>query len=306
MTIKKIALGDMNWDDLRIFMAVVRAGNLSQAARTLRLDHSTVSRRIAQLELCVGGALFQRHRSGLQATELARAVLPYAEAVEGGVVGMREALTGGDDAPSGTVRIAMMEGIGSLYLARRLPPLTKRYPNLKIELLTSPQHVNVSRREADIFLSFFEPSGRFMHCECVGSFALSLYASDSYLKAFGEPMSVSELEHHRFAGYLEDMIQLSTVRWLDEVISDPQVAFRSNSMIAQMAAAAGGAGLVLLPRFAVEREPALRPVLENEVVVRRDIWLSVHHDLQYTSRVRVVIDYLQAQLDADRAYLNGA
>lgn len=305
MTVKKIALGDMDWDDLRVFVAVARAGNLSQAARTLRLDHSTVSRRIAQLEFCVGGALFQRHRAGLQATALARTILPYAEAVEGGIVGLQEALRGGDDVPSGVVRLATMEGIGSLYLARRLPPLIERHPALRVELLTSPQQVNVSRREADIFLSFFEPSGRFLHCERAGSFALSLYASQAYLQARGEPASAADLRHHHFAGYLEDLIQLSTVRWLDEVIAEPNVVFRSNSMISQMAAAAGGAGLVLLPRFAVAHEPDLRPVLEREVVVRRDIWLSVHHDLQYTRRVRVVMDYLAALFEADAAYLNG-
>jgi DNA-binding transcriptional LysR family regulator len=306
MAVKKIGLGDMDWDDLRVFVAVARAGNLSQAARLLRLDHSTVSRRIAQLEFCVGGALFQRHRSGFQPTDLARTILPFAEAVEGGVIGLQDALEGGDDAPSGVVRLATMEGIGSLYLARRLPPLMARHPALRLELLTSPQQIDVSRREADIFLSFFEPSGRFLHCERAGSFVLSLYASPAYLQACGEPASPADLSGHRFVGYLEDLIQLSTVRWLDEVITEPNVAFRSNSMIAQMAAAAGGAGLVLLPRFAVEHEPGLRPVLEREVVVRRGIWLSAHHDLQYTRRVRVVMNFLAALFAADDAYLNGA
>lgn len=302
---KKIALEELDWDDLRIFVAVARAGNFSDAAKTLRMDHSTVSRRIAQLELCLGGALFERHRTGLRPVPLAATVLPHAEAVEGGVIGLREALSGGDGAPAGTVRIAMMEGIGSLYLARRLLPLGRKYPQLKLELVTSARHVDVSRREADIFLSFFEPTGRQMHCERAGSFTLSLYGSPSYFEESGEPRSVAELSQHWFTGYVDDMIEVSTVRWLEEVIASPRMAFRSNSMIAQMSAAAAGAGLALLPRFAVTNEPALRPVLEREVAVRRELWLSVHDDLQYVSRIKAVMHFVRAQIQADQAFLNG-
>jgi DNA-binding transcriptional LysR family regulator len=305
MTTKKIALERLDWDDLRVFVAVARLGSLTEAARALKLDHSTVSRRLAQLELCLGGALFERQRSGLRPTELAATVLPHVETVESGVIRLREALTGGADEPSGTVRIAMMEGIGSLYLARRLLPLAKRFPLLQLELVTSARQVNVSRREADIFISFFEVTGRRMRCERAGSFTLSLYGSDPYFMEFGEPASVAELKNHWFTGYLEDMIQVSTVRWLEEVIAEPRMFFRSNSMIAQMTAAAAGAGLVLLPRFAVEKEIALRPVLEREVVVRRDIWLSIHDDLQYASRVKAVMQYLKELLHQDQAYLNG-
>jgi DNA-binding transcriptional LysR family regulator len=305
MTTKKIALGDLDWDDLRVFLAIARVGSLTEAARALKLDHSTVSRRLSQLEMCLGGALFERHRSGLKPTELAATILPHVETAERGVIGLRETLTGGADEPSGTVRIAMMEGIGSLYLARLLLPLMKRYPLLKLELVTSARQVNVSRREADLFLSFFEVTGPRMRCERAGSFTLSLYGSDAYFRELGEPASVDDLKNHRFTGYLEDMIQVSTVRWLEEVIAEPQMFFRSNSMIAQMTAAASGAGLVLLPRFAVEKEPALRPVLEREVVVHRDIFLSVHEDLQYATRIKAVVSYLKELLEADRSYLNG-
>jgi DNA-binding transcriptional LysR family regulator len=305
MTTKKISLENMNWDDLRIFVAVLRAGNISLAARQLKLDHSTVSRHITRLELCLGGALFERRRTGLAPTDMAEGILPHVEAVEGGVVRLREQIFGSADQPSGPVRIAMMEGIGSLYLARRLAPLAARHPELRIELVTSSQQVNVSRREADIFVSFFEPSGRGMSYRQIGKFALSLYGSEGYFREHGRPASATELERHWFTGYLEDMIQVDAVRWLEEVIAEPKMRFRSNSMIAQMAAASAGLGLVLLPRFSVENEPALEAVLEDEVRVTRELWVSVHHDLQFSSRVKAVVRYLEDRLREDQPYLNG-
>jgi DNA-binding transcriptional LysR family regulator len=305
MSIKKVPLDEMVWDDLRVFLAIVRTGSLSQAAKHMKLDHSTVSRRLAQLELCLGGALFERHRTGLKRTELAQSILANVETMEGEVISLREAVGGGDShEPAGTVRVAMMEGIGSLYLARRLLPLLDQYPDIRIELVTSAQLVNVSRREADIFLSFFKPTGRGLFCEVAGRFALSLFGSQAYFDRYGEPKSLDELEQHQFVGYVDDLIQVDTVRWLDEVITKPKIAFFSNSMIAQMAAAASGLGLVMLPRFAIEKELQLRPVLLHEVNVNRELYLSVHNDLQFSSRVKVVLRFIKELLESDQPYLN--
>lgn len=304
MSVKKIPLEEMDWDDLRLFLAVMRTETLSHAAKRLKLDHSTVCRRIAQLELCLGGSLFQRHRTGLKPTELAISILENASSVEAAVLDMRESLSGKNQEPAGTVRIAMMEGIGSLFLARRILPFVQQYPQIKLELVTSSQLLNISRREAEIFLSFFKPDGRNLHCEHVGQIALSLYGAQNYFENHGEPQTIAELSDHWFASYVEDLVQIDAVRWLDDVIINPRISFYSNSMVAQMTAASGGVGLVLLPRFAVEKEDALRPILEQEVVVRRDVWLSVHHDLEFSNRVKVTLQFLRNLIQAEQAYLN--
>jgi DNA-binding transcriptional LysR family regulator len=304
MTIKKIALRDLDWDAMRIFLSVARLGSLSSAARQLHLDHSTISRRIAQLELSLGGALFERHRSGLKPTELAKSIEAHAQAMECAMVNLREALGGEAREPYGQVRVAMMEGIGSMYFSRKLGPLLQRYPELKLELVTSPQQIHVTRREADIFLSFFKPVGSGLHTESGGTFSLYLYGSRQYLDRCGVPAGVTDLEQHAFCSYIDDLVQLDAVRWLDEVIPHPRLAFQSSSMLAQMTAAASGIGLVLLPRFAVIKEDDLQPVLANTVSVQREIWVSAHHDLRYSSRIRPVIDFLVQMLIKDQAWLN--
>ncbi|WP_108469602.1 LysR family transcriptional regulator [Polynucleobacter difficilis] len=305
MGVKRIPIEELDWDDLRIFLAVIRSGNLTQAAKTVHVDHSTISRRISRLELCLGGALFERRKDGLQKTLLAEQILPQVEAMEGGAVALRESLSGcGGREPAGIVRVAMMEGIGSLYIARRLVGLSSAYPLLRIELVTSPQLVNVNRREADIFLSFFKPEGRGMESENIGLFALSLYGSEEYFAAHGKPKSLEELVNHKFLSYIDDLIQVDTVRWLDEVLPNPNIIFSSNSMLAQMAAASSGLGLVLLPRFAVANEPKLLPILTNQICVTRQLWLSVHADLRYSTRINAVFNYLKDRISAEQVFLS--
>lgn len=304
MTIKKIALRDLDWDDMRVFLAVARLGSLSGAARQLHQDNSTISRRIAQLELSLGGALFERHRSGLKPTELAESIEQHAQAMECAMVGLREVLGGEVREPFGQVRVATMEGIGSMYVARKLAPLVQKYPEVRIELVTSSQQVHVTRREADVFLSFFKPVASGLHTQSAGMFSLYLYGSQAYFDRCGVPASVADLEKHSFCSYIDDLVQLDAVRWLNEVITHPRLAFQSSSMLAQMAAASSGIGLVLLPRFAVIREVELRPVLADTVCVQREIWVSAHHDLRYSTRIRTVIDFLVHTLTQDQGWLN--
>jgi DNA-binding transcriptional LysR family regulator len=166
--------------------------------------------------------------------------------------------------------------------------------------------VHVSRREADVFLSFFRPEGRGLVTRRLGRFGLGLFASPAYLAVHGAPRSTADLERHEFVSYIDDLIQVDAVRWLDEVIREPRVAFHSNSMIAQMSAAAAGLGIVLLPFFAVDRYPDLTRVLAGEVLVQRDIWLSVHRDLESVPRIEAVAGFLAELIDADQTYLSRA
>jgi DNA-binding transcriptional LysR family regulator len=289
----------LDWDDLKVFLHVARGGSLGSAAKRLRVDQSTASRRIAHLESTLGMALFERLPSGLRVNEAGERLLCHTERIESAVIAMREDVQCGGSRMAGRVRLATMEGIASLYLASRLSRLRQQHPNLTIELLTSPQTVSVNRREADLFLSFFMPTGQSMVSERLGCFQLGLYGSRSYLDREGVPERPADLARHSFVTYIDDLIQLNSVRWLDDVIKTPTVSFHSNSMIAQMNAAAGGIGLVLLPSFAVEGRDDLVPVLHDRLSTARELWLNVHNDLQFVPRIRAVSGFLKAMLKAD-------
>ncbi len=289
----------LDWDDLKVFIHAAHGGSLGNAAKRLRVDQSTISRRIAHLESTLGVALFERLPSGLRVNEAGERLLCHAERIESAVIAMREDLQCGGSRMAGRVRLATMEGIASLYLASRFAGLRQQHPNLTIELLTSPQAISVNRREADLFLSFFQPPGQGMVSEKLGCFQLGLFGSQSYFDQNGMPESPSDLARHSFVTYIDDLIQLASVRWLDDVIKNPKVSFHSNSMIAQMNAAAGGIGLVLLPSFAVDGRDDLVPVLHDKASTAREVWLNVHTDLQFVPRIRAVSSFLKSTFKAD-------
>ncbi|MFA6964516.1 LysR family transcriptional regulator [Bosea sp. (in: a-proteobacteria)] len=291
----------LDWDDLRVFIELARSGSLSQTARRLRVDHSTVSRRIAQLETVLGAGVFERSRIGFRLNDLGGRLLLHAETMESAVIAIRGELGGGEAAASGVVRLATMEGIASLYIAPRLRALREAAPELTLELVTSPQVIHVNRREADLFLSFFRPPGQGLVSEQIGSFGLGLYAAPAYLARMGTPETCQDLARHEFVTYIDDLIQVDAVRWLRDVVEEAPAVFHSNSMIAQLNAALGGMGLVLLPRFAIHEGSPLVPVLPREAKTTRDIWVNVHQDLQFTPRIKAVVAFLKRHIRADMA-----
>lgn len=298
------ALDLLDWDDLKIFVNAARGGSLAGAAKRLRVDQSTVSRRLAHLEGVLGIALFERLPSGLRLSEAGQRLLIHAERVESAVIAMREEVAPSGQA-GGRVRLATMEGIASLYLAERFCRLHDRHPDLTVELVTSPQTVYVNRREADLFLSFFKPPSQGLVCEQVGCFRLGLYASPEYLERAGTPREIGELKRHAFVSYIDDLIQVDCVRWLDDVVRERRSAFLSTSMIAQKQAAVGGLGLVLLPSFAVNERDPLVPVLNEQATTTRDLWLNVHTDLQFAPRIRAVAGFLKGLFRADPIFQVG-
>lgn len=294
-----MAADQLNWDDLKIFLAVARTGNLVKAARKLRIDQSTVSRRITQLEFALGASLFERSHTGLVLNGFGAELLESVQSMETGFDSLSATLDSQSRALQGPVRIGTMEGIATLYLSSRLVDFHREYPGITVELVTSAQQLYVTRREADVFLGFFKPHGKGLDAEHMGRFSLHLYASDSYLKEHGTPEDVEALSQHKFVGYIEDLIQIDAVRWLEEMVDKPNYAFQSSSMLAQMFAASAGMGIVLLPEFADAGRFGLRRLLSDDVRGIRDLWLSVHHELRYVPRVKAAVNFLENLLFKD-------
>lgn len=289
----------LSWDDLRIFLAVARAGNLSKAGRLLGMDHATVGRRVSALEFALETPVFERDRQGYRLNAQGREMLGLVEAVEANVLTLGDLLNGERPGLVGHVRIATMEGIASLYLSEQFVEFRRRQPGITIELVTSSTDVRISHREADLFVGFFEPRGANLEIGRVGRFVLHLYAHPDYLAAFGTPKTADELAGHQFVGYIDDLIQLDAVRWLEQAIDDPPIAFHSTSMIAQMFAAAAGAGIVMLPAFARAERFGLVQVLADRISVTRDVWMSTNQYLRRVPRITAVAAFVSEVMNRD-------
>jgi DNA-binding transcriptional LysR family regulator len=210
----------------------------------------------------------------------------------------------GDGDTSGIIRFATMEGIASLYLSSRLAKFQASYPGIRLELLTTPRQVQIAHREADMFLSFFQPHGDDMVSAKVGSFGIGLYASPGYIQEHGRPRSKSDLAQHSYVGYLDQFVELDAVRWLEELVHKPRIVFWSNSMIAQRSAARGNLGIVALPHFALAEKESLVRVMAG-LAATRSLWITVHHDLRHQPHIVALRKYFTNLFEEDARYLAG-
>jgi DNA-binding transcriptional LysR family regulator len=295
-TKSQVTLSAAKWDDLKVFLEVARHGSVHAAAKRLKLDHSTVCRKIGRLESLLAVKLFDRSRKGIAVRHEAQGLLKHVEQMDRHAESLEDAQV---------VRIATMEGIASGYLARCLPALRQFGENLKIELVSIPQAVDLNRKEADIFLSFFNPDARGLKSSLFGKFSLFLYCSKDYLRQHGIPRSREDLDHHVFVGYIDDLLAINAVRWLDEVVPAPMMSFHSNSVIAQCNAAVSGLGIALLPTFVGEGVPGLQRILSDKVSVQRNVWVSVRTEQSHLSRIKSATQFLKYIFARDVAFLSG-
>ena len=293
------------WDDLKMFLEVARHGSVHAAAKRLRLDHSTVCRRIGRLESLLAVKLFDRSRKGIAVRSEAQGLLKHIEQMDRHAGHLEDAFLRGKSTTTQVVRIATMEGIASGYLARRLPALAQFGPNVKIELVSIPQAVDLSRKEADVFLSFFNPDARGLKSTLFGTFSLFLYCSKDYLRRHGAPRTREDLDAHVFVGYIDDLLAINAVRWLDEVVTAPDVSFHSNSVFAQCNAAVSGLGIALLPTFVGEGVAGLQRILPENVLVQREVWVSVRTEQSHLSRIKAATQFLKHIFAHDVDFLLG-
>jgi DNA-binding transcriptional LysR family regulator len=292
-----------NWDDVIFFLEVARARNLIRASQKLKVDHTTVSRRVRELERTLNTTLFKRSKAGFALTEAGLRLLQFAEGMENNANAIVESVVGQDATDAaGAVRIASMEGIGSMYLTPCIAEFNKAYPSIQIELITDTRLLDMTRREADIFISFFKPKGRRLSVKKIGEFKISLYASSGYLQRNPEPADLQELEAHSFVDFIDEHIHIKENRWLSDILRPTHVVFRSTSLVSQYMAASGGIGVAMLPSYVAAHNKELRPVLPSYFSVR-DIWLSVHEDLLHVGRIKAVMNFLEKRITSDRDYL---
>ncbi len=290
----------MNWDDVRIFLAVARAGQILGAARRLELNHATVSRRIAALEQSLGTKLFRRHTAGSELTPNGERFLNVAERMEADMIAARSDLAGEGEAVSGTVRIGAPDGFGVAYLAPRLGVLTAEHTGLSVQLVPVPRSFSLSRREADIAITVERPSeGRLVAAKLV-DYSLGLYASRVYVQQHGLPTSPAELSRHQLIGYVGDLVASPSLDYAPEFSPDWPARFSISSALGQVEAVRSGAGIGILHTFIARGLPELVPVTAAPPI-RRAYWLVYHESVRPLRRIQAVAGFIARQVEKDRA-----
>lgn len=289
----------MNWDDVRIFLAVARTGQILAASKRLGLNHATLSRRLTSLEEALKTRLFIRRTNGCELTAEGEIFLSSAERMETEMLAAQANLGRTDTAIAGTVRVGAPDGFGVSFLAPRMGRLIERHPELKIQLVPVPRSFSLSQREADIAITLERPEqGRLISAKLT-DYTLGLYASKSYAAQNGLPADAEALKQHRRIGYVEDLLFSQSLNFTGEVMRNWDAAFEISSATGQTEAVLSGAGIGILHDYIARQHAELIRILPG-TSIRRAYWTTFHESARELVRVRTVSDFLQELVSAER------
>jgi DNA-binding transcriptional LysR family regulator len=291
----------LDWDNLRYFLAVARAGKLTAAARRLGQDHTTVGRRIASLESAFRSRLFERRPAGYRLTETGQRLYENVKTLESSVCEIQRDLAGQTQQIEGVVRIGAPDDFGNLFLAKHIRELQSLHPGLKIELITLPYTLSVSKREADISIGVEMPAEGRLFVRRLTDFEMRLYATRDYIDTHSPIDRLSDLARQTWIGPVSDFNSSALVDAQTELDCTPTLRFACSSFAGQLAAVINGAGLAMLPRYVADQEKSLEPVLPDIAKTMRAYYMMVHADLRDLPRVRTVTNYIGQKVTEARA-----
>jgi DNA-binding transcriptional LysR family regulator len=292
-----MAVREPAWELYRSFLAVMREGSLSAAARALGLTQPTLGRHIGELEAALGGsALFTRSPSGLAPTETARELVPHAEAMAAAAEALVRAASGEKSEARGVVRITASEIIGAEVLPPILAEFRAEHPGIAVELVLSNRTDDLLRREADIAVRMVRPTQASLVAKHLGRIALGLHAHRRYLEAHGRPRSLEELVRHALIGFDREMRSRRLLQDVGLTLTRENFAFRADSDLAQLAAIRAGFGIGVCQIGIARREPDLVHLLSDGFGLGLEVWVVMHEDLRTSRRVRLLFDHLAGGL----------
>lgn len=290
-----MASKEPGWELYRSFLAVMREGSLSGAARMLGMTQPSLGRHIRELEEILGVSLFARSPQGLSPTELAHALLPHAQAMASASAALRRAATTRHDGMSGTVRITASEVIGVEVLPAMLAAFRESHAGVVIELSLSDQVQNLLRRDADIAIRMGRPTQEALVARRVGSIAVGLYAHKRYLKAHGKPKTMADLTSHALIGFDRETPYIRSMLPAGTPYAREHFALRTDNDLAALAMLRAGYGIAGCQCGIAQRDPALVRVLET-FQLNMETWVVMHEDLRRSALVRALYDHLAAAL----------
>src|SRR5260221_8266492 len=226
----------LSWDLLAAFLAVMRSGSLSAAARALGVAQPTVRRQIETLEEVLAAALFSRSQAGLIATDTAMAMLPYAESMASTATALVRSVSAPSDAEHGTVRVTCSEVVGVEVLPSMLSALRRQYPRLQIELSLTNANEDLLRRDADVAVRMAKPTQSALVAKYVGRVQLGAFASEDYLADHPAPRAVEALRGHALIGKDRDTSVQAALAAAGLSFRAQDFALRTDSDAASLAA----------------------------------------------------------------------
>ena len=276
----------LDWDDLRYALVLSRSGRLAKAARALRVNETTVARRVARMEEELGARLFERANGLLALTEIGRAVVQRAERMEADVCAIKSVATGVDDRVAGSVRLTAVPLVMTRMLTPALPRLLRAHPQLRMQLVSDTRVLSLGNREADVALRFARPEKDYRF--------LAQHLFELPYGVYGPAATP-----HDALPWITFEDTLSTeplVRWLADAAkreADAEPGLVVNDSDVATHAVRAGLGRMIFPLCVGDREAGLVRLSGPEPVIKRELSLLVHPDLRGLARVKAVTDWIE-------------
>lgn len=285
-------MNSLDWDDFRYFIATAETGSLTSAAKKLGSNQPTVGRHIDALEAALGTKLFQRTVKGLILTEEGEFVFEQTKSMQSSVLKIQRKTQGEKIEFSGTVRVAMPEGLCLEILTPLLSGFYNQYPNINLVLNVSSSAANLTKGEADIAIRLFRPKDANLVVKRLGRMTLGLYASATYIKRHGLPADETELKNHHIISYGDQLSALAENQWLIEYSELSSCILCSDNTITRLRATIQGVGISIQPHIFSPVNPELVPILEQVELPTHEVWMVYHNDLRHLGRIRAVVAFL--------------
>jgi DNA-binding transcriptional LysR family regulator len=288
----------MDWDKLKVFHAAAEAGSFTHAGEQLGLSQSAVSRQVSALEQELSVSLFHRHARGLILTEQGEMLYRTAHEVFMKLEAARAKLTDSREKPNGELKVTTTPGIGVHWLTPRLGEFIELYPDIHVTLLTTDEELDLAMREADVAIRLRQPTQPDLIQRKLFSVHFHAFASPEYLKRYGTPHALEELDNHRIVllGGGAVPTYLENRRWLTEVAREGKAArapvLTINTILGVMRACQRGIGVALLPDYLVEQNGGLVQLFGETDAPAVDAYFVYPEELKSVARVQVFRDFL--------------
>ena len=278
----------VNWDDLRVFLAVARGGSISGGARQLGLQHSTVSRRVRNLEHSLGVRLFDKVRSGYALTAAGERLKEAASRMEDEFIAVDGVLSGQDLALAGPLRVTAIDNMATTVLMPMFTEFNRRYPDVELHLMVSNSDVSLAQREADVALRLTNAPRDTLVGKRVVTVSSAVYGSPEYVECLRENGEAPRWLGVECCGFHK--------AWTRQVCGDqPHRLYVDDTLLTQ-AALREGMGVAILPCFMGDSDPSLVRYEEPRPEWDLGLWILLHPDLKHTARVLAFREHMTAAI----------
>jgi DNA-binding transcriptional LysR family regulator len=301
-----LSTSKLAWDDFRLIKAIADAGGLTGAAAALNVNHSTVFRRLGQIEEQLGHALFERRKTGYVATSAGEEMTTLASRIDDDVTAFGRRLAGRDLAPSGDLRVTTTD---TLYLHVLLPifaAFRAAHPLIRLDVVMASQTLNLSRRDADVAIRASDSPGETLVGRRLANLNWAVYARADAPATEDEAHEPKLLFRRDWVALGDPLGYVKAARYVRDHVPAERIALRSSAVLGLTEAVEQGMGIGPLPCFIADQRPGLVRLLPPDPDFSTGLWILTHPDIRHAPRVRAFMDFVGGELAKRKGQLEGS